>query len=237
MEKISTGSLALDQFLEGGYEKDVITTLYGPGGSGKTNLCLMAAVNVAKSGKKVIFLDTEGGFSVDRLNQLTSESVLKNILLLKATSFAEQQDLFVKLLGEVNSNLGLIIVDSMVMMYRLELGLARESQNHARITTVNRSMSRQLRILSEISRKRNIPVIITDQVYSNFSKDAEITGREVHMVGGDLLKYWSKCIIELKRSTDSKRRLVLRKHRSIPEKEFGFYVVNEGIEKVGFRLF
>lgn len=236
MEKISTGSPELDQFLEGGYEKDVITTLYGPAGSGKTNLCLLAAVNIAKSGKKVIFIDTEGGFSVDRLNQLTNESVLNNILLLKATSFKEQEKLFDRLLKEVNSDLGLIIVDSIVMMYRLEIGLARESGNQDRITSVNRSMSAQLRILSEISRKRLIPVIITDQVYSNFAKDAEATGREVHMVGGDLLKYWSKCIIELKRSYD-RRRLVLRKHRSIPEKEFSFFINNKGISKAGFRLF
>lgn len=236
MAKITTGNLELDNFLDGGYEDDVITTIYGPAGSGKTNLCLLAAVNVAKNGKKVVFIDTEGGFSVDRLNQLTGESVLKNILLLKATSFAEQQELFNKLLLEINSKLGLIIVDSIVMMYRLELGMARENNNIKRITGLNRSMARQLRILSEISRKRKIPVIITDQVYSNFAKDAQETGREVHMVGGDLLKYWSKCIIELKRLTD-KRKLVLRKHRSIPEKEFMFYIVEKGISKAGFRLF
>lgn len=236
MEKISTGSPELDQFLEGGYEKDVITTLYGPAGSGKTNLCLLAAVNVAKSGKKVVFIDTEGGFSVDRLNQLTNESVLNNILLLKATSFKEQEKLFDRLLEEVNSNLGLIIVDSIVMMYRLEMGLARETMNHDKITHINRSMSSQLRILSEITRKKLIPVIITDQVYSNFAKDAQETGREVNMVGGDLLKYWSKCIIEIKRSNE-KRKIVLRKHRSLPEKEFSFYIHNKGISKVGFRLF
>lgn len=236
MEKISTGNAELDEFLDGGYEKDVITTFYGPAGTGKTNLCMLAAVNVAKSGKKVIFLDTEGGFSVDRLNQLTNEAVLKNILLLKATSFAEQQELFNRLLDEVKEGLGLIIVDSMVMLYRLELGLARESGNERRIIGINRSMSRQLRILSEISRKKNIPVLITDQVYSDFKKNDEDGQRRVHMVGGDLLKYWSKCIIELRKARD-RRKAILRKHRSLPEKEFIFYITQRGIEKSGFRLF
>ena len=240
MAKISTGSLELDKFLEGGYESDVITTLYGPAGSGKTNFCLMAAVSVAKSGKKVVFIDTEGGFSVDRLKQLTNESVLNNILLLKATSFAEQQEIFNKLLDEVNERLGLIIVDSIVMLYRLEMGLAREKESEKKIVGINRSMARQLRILSEISRKKGIPVIITDQVYSDFVKKDEDNPAEkqVHMVGGDLLKYWSKCIIELKRFGD-KKKAVLRKHRSLPEKQFIFYITGSGLEKArqGFRLF
>ena len=97
-------------------------------------------------------------------------------------------------------------------------------------------MSRQLRILNEISRRKNIPVLITDQVYSNFSKQGNLEGREVHMVGGDLLKYWSKCIIELKLDSD-RRKAVLRKHRSLPQKEFIFVINNRGISKAGFRLF
>ncbi len=239
MAKISTGNLELNQFLNGGYEKDVITTLYGPAGSGKTNLCMLAAVDAARHGKKVIFIDTEGGFSVDRLKQLTDEEVLGNILLLKATTFSEQQELFNRLLDEVgDENLGLIVVDSMVMLYRLELGIARERENDKSIVGINRSMSRQLRILNEIARKKLIPVIITNQVYADFVKhiDDEPKEKKVHMVGGDLLKYWSKCIIELKINRD-RRQAVLRKHRSLPNREFIFYIIDKGIQKAGFRLF
>ena len=53
MNKISTGAEFLDKFLEGGYENDVVTTIYGPSGSGKTNLCLVAAVKIVENGKKV----------------------------------------------------------------------------------------------------------------------------------------------------------------------------------------
>jgi len=237
MAKISTGSLELNEFLNGGYEKDVITTYYGPAGSGKTNLCMIAAVDMARKGKKVIFIDTEGGFSVDRLRQLTDDSVLKNILLLKATNFSEQQELFNKLLDEVNDeNLGLIIVDSIVMLYRLELGIAREKANDKSILGINRSMSRQLRILNEIARKKLIPVIITDQVYADFIKSGEQKEKKVHMVGGDLLKYWSKCIVELRINKD-RRHAILRKHRSLPRKDLSFYRTDKGIQKAGFRLF
>jgi len=38
--KISAGSYDLNKWLYGGYDSDIITTLYGPGGSGKTTAVL-----------------------------------------------------------------------------------------------------------------------------------------------------------------------------------------------------
>ena len=102
-------------------------------------------------------------------------------------------------------------------------------------------LAKQLRILAEISRKRYIPVIITNQIYHDFLSKEEIEAGinkedRIHMVGGDLLSYWSKCLIELQ-NRDGKKRLVLRKHRSLPEKEFSFAITNEGIERAGFKIF
>jgi len=72
-KRVSAGVKLLDDLLEGGYETDAITTIYGPAGAGKTNLALLASVGIAKQGKKVIFIDTEGGFSVSRLKQILPE--------------------------------------------------------------------------------------------------------------------------------------------------------------------
>ena len=55
-EKISAGDYELNKFLYGGYETDIITTIYGPGGSGKTNFCVLAAASQAKKGNKVVFV-------------------------------------------------------------------------------------------------------------------------------------------------------------------------------------
>jgi len=92
--KISAGSFELNKFLFGGYEKDIITTIYGPAGSGKSNFCLMACASVAKKNGKVIFIDTEGGFSLERLKQIANldnsedfKKILENILILKPTNF------------------------------------------------------------------------------------------------------------------------------------------------------
>jgi DNA repair protein RadB len=70
--KLATGSKVLDEMLKGGYEKDIITTIYGPAGAGKTVLCILCAINVARSGKKVVYVDSEGGFSLERLKQIAS---------------------------------------------------------------------------------------------------------------------------------------------------------------------
>ena len=233
-ERISAGAYDLNKWLFGGYEKDIITTIYGPAGSGKTNLCILAAVSQAKKGNKVVFVDTEGGFSIDRFKQISGEEdILKNLLLLKPTNFNEQKKSFDILLKTIKSDkqVSLIIVDSMTMLYRLELSEKEENK----IKELNSELSKQLRTLAEIARNRNIPVIITNQIYYSFLSDEDFQSgkqRDVNMVGGDILRYWSKCLIEMQNNS-GKRKAILRKHRSLPEKEMEFIIDNKGIRKKG----
>src|SRR3989344_7743893 len=200
-EKISTGSQDLNKWLFGGYEKDVITMIAGPPGSGKTNFAILAACSQAKKGNKVIFIDPEGGFSVERVKQLlndkdkTSEGkidekfVLENILLLKPTSFEEQKKDFEKLLKNLDEHVSLIVVDSMTILYRLDFAVAREKSENE-IQKINSELVRQIKTLAEIARKKEIPVLVTNQIYKWGEKNSE-GGREVlntTMVGGDILK-------------------------------------------------
>lgn len=240
-EKISTGSYDLNTWLYGGYEKDIITMIAGPPGCGKTNFVILASCSQAKKGKKVIFVDTEGGFSVERVKQIVgkenSEDILNNIFLLKPTSFDEQRKDFLKLLNFLKKEeIGLIVIDGMAMLYRLEIGEAHNLKDDEKIKGINREIAKQMRILSEISRKQNIPVLITNQVYLEFLSEEEFkkgVERNTNIVGGDLFKYWSKCIIELK-NDNGKRKAVLLKHRNLPQKEIGFVIKNEGISKRGW---
>jgi len=237
-EKISTGSYDLNTWLYGGYEKDIITMVAGSPGSGKTNFAILVACSQAKHGNKVIFVDTEGGFSIERVKQIVGsenlDKILENILLLSPTNFEEQKSDFIKLLGLVKKEqFGVIIIDGMSMLYRLELGDAIRSGDDENIKKINREVANQMRTLAEISRKKNIPIMITNQVYSDFLSEEEFknqTERKTNIVGGDLFKYWSKCIIELKNNS-GKRKAVLLKHRSLPEKEMSFIIKNEGIFK------
>ena len=225
--KISTGSYDLNKWLFGGYDKDVVSVIYGGSGSGKTNFCLLAAVSQAKKGNKVVFVDTEGGFSCERVEQIAGErykEVLDNILLLKPTEFSEQKKIFDKLHDYLKGGVGLVVVDGMTILYRLDSALAKD-KDEAEYKAVNAELVRQIKMLAEISRKQNIPVIMTAQVY-NWEEEQK-------MVGGDILKYWAKCWIELKNERGV-RKAFLRKHRSQPEKEIEFKIVGEGIKKAGW---
>lgn len=240
IEKISAGSFDLNRWLFGGYESGVITMIAGPPSSGKTNFVILAGCSLAKKGKRVIFIDTEGGFSPERVKQIVGESyeeILGNLLILNPTGFEEQKKFFEKLLATVKKeHAGLIIVDGMAMLYRLELGDARKSGSDEKVQEVNREVAKQMRILAEIARKQEIPIIITNQVYSDFvteedRKKGVLPG--VNIVGGDLFKYWSKTIIELQ-NDKGKRKAILLKHRSMPKKELSFEIRNKGIFKRGW---
>jgi DNA repair protein RadB len=235
--KISAGSYDLNVWLSGGYDSDIITTFYGGPGSGKTNLCITAAVSQAKKGNKVVFIDTEGGFSSERVKQLISSSksngknnlisvdeVLQRIFVLKPTNFKEQEEAFNQILKHLKEQVSLIIVDGITMLYRLDFADARKKEI-TDVQQVNSALTKQMRILAEISRKHNIPVLVTNQVYN--------WNNEQRMVAGDILKYWSKCLIEL--VNDRGRRVAhLRKHRSLPEKSFEFQIYDGGIRKKGW---
>jgi len=239
--KISAGSYDLNKFLFGGYEQDIITTIYGAAGTGKTNFCLLASVSQAKKENKVIFIDTEGGFSIERFKQLAGENyekLLENIILVKPVNFSEQIKVFSNLIKEIKSKgkIGLIVVDGMTMLYRLELAEASKKNEKGGIKNINSELAKQMRILAEIARTKNIPIIITNQVYSEFlSREEQEAGKiaETRMVGGSILQYWSKCIIELSLER-GKRKIILRKHRSLPEKSLDFEITNTGIRKRGW---
>ncbi len=222
MTKISTGAVFLDALLDGGYDDDIITTIFGPSGAGKTNFCLLAAVKIAESGKKVLFIDTEGGIAVERIKQISSDyqTVLGRIIFFNPITFAEQNEIFEEFRKSIIEQIGLIVVDSISMLYRLELGKSEE------VYGVNTALGRQIAYLVEIARKKKIPVLITNQVYTDFDHRDE-----VKMVGGDLLKYGSKCLLELKRGEEH-REIILRKHRSLPDgKRAKFRIAQKGVEE------
>jgi DNA repair protein RadB len=69
--KYSAGCKNIDELLGGGFESGTVTQLYGEAGSGKTNICLQTAVECARKGKTVIFIDSEG-FSPERFLQIAN---------------------------------------------------------------------------------------------------------------------------------------------------------------------
>jgi DNA repair protein RadB len=220
--KIKTNS-PLDKLLDGGIEDDTITNIYGPAGSGKTNVILLATLECIKNGKMVLYIDTEGSFSFDRFRQLGGdEELLKKIIFIEPGTWEDQhaQIKDLKRTIEAEKDIGLIAIDSMVTLYRLEL----DKEN---FPMVNKQLATQYSILSKIARDHKIPVLVTNQVYSQ-GDGIEITSRSVG-------HYWSKCLIELKKTGKSNCRFaIIRKHRSLPEgKSIEFEIKEKGLKEIG----
>lgn len=205
MINISTGSKDLDSFSKFG----CFTVLYGPASSGKTTLCLLAAIEQAKNKKKVIFIDTENSFPVERFKQLSDNmEILDFIIIIKANNFKSQQEKIKFLLELIKKNkISLVIIDTIGCHYRRLL-----KHNHE---LANAMLKSQLNILKSIA--KYIPVLITNQVYSDLKGDFNI-------VSGNLIKNYAPLLIKLQKNP---RKLILENEK----KEFLFEIRNEGIFK------
>ena len=222
--KIPSNS-SLDTLLGGGFEKGTITQIFGPPSSGKSNITMTLAVNVAKNNKKVIYMDTEGGISIDRVKQIAGpdfSKVANNIIVLEPTNFLEQNDNLKSIdfwLKKNHADVDLIILDSAVALYRVD---------DMKSSKLNKELGKQMGMLSKIARQYDVAVVVTNQIYSSIDEEGN---NDIRAVGGTILQYWSKVIIQLERGDEINQRVAtLIRHRSIPEgKKAMFTISSNGI--------
>ena len=216
---------SLDELLDGGFEKGTVTQIFGSPSSGKSNVTLTLAVNVAKNNRKVIYIDTEGGISIDRIKQISGpyfSNVANNIIVFEPTDFLEQTetlrsiDVWIK---KHHEEVDLIVLDSAVALYRVD---------DMKSYKLSKELRKQVQLLSNIARKHDIAVIITNQIYNAFDDEGN---NEVKAVGGDILEYTSKVIIKLERGDEINQRIAtLKRHRSLPEgRHVTFHITSNGI--------
>lgn len=222
--KIPSNS-SLDDLLDGGFEKGCVTQIFGSPSSGKSNVALMLTVNVAKTGRKVIYIDTEGGISIDRIKQISGPyfpDVANNIMVFEPTDFLQQTENLRSIdvwLRKHHEEVDLIILDSAVALYRVD---------DMKSYKLSKELRKQIQLLSNIARRYDIAVIITNQIYNSFDDEGN---SEVKPVGGDILEYISKVIIRLERGSETDQRIAtLKRHRSIPEgRQVTFSITSDGI--------
>jgi DNA repair protein RadB len=214
--RLATGCRPLDDLLGGGLEPGAITLVYGEAGTGKTNLCLQAAVQAdAADGRRIGYIDTEG-VSLERLEQIAgdrNQDLLKSILFFTPHNLVEQQKM-VAALAKIKDP-KLIIVDSINMHYRLLLGQDGE--------TATKSITAQMSSLLALARTTDVPILITGQVFGD--EDA------VRPFGGRIMEHIVKTMIRLERIGTGQRKATIHKHRSQPEGAYAtFRITATGLE-------
>lgn len=217
MKHLSLKCESLDHLLNGGIEYKIITKIFGEAGSGKTNLCLQASRECANIGKKVAYIDSEG-VSLERLIQICSDynykDIFSKIIFFSPSSIEEQESMIEKAIKI--KNLGLIVVDTINLFYRINLEDDKEGSM--------RSFTRQMANLQIASREKNIYTIIIEQVFTDKNGIIKpFTNRDTeHMV---------KTIIRLDKIDIGIRQATLLKHRSEPEnKKVTFKITQKGLE-------
>jgi DNA repair protein RadB len=222
-ERRSSGNSAMDQLLGGGLEVRTITQFYGEPASGKSTICMIAAVTSLRAGQTVVFIDSEG-FSIERFRQIAgadTEKIAEHLFLFEPIDF-EQQGIMI---AEAEKILkvhkpGLLVMDSATALYRNDLERGRDSIQ---------MLTRQMIHLLGYSKRYDIPVIVTNQVYMDTVKNTFLG------LGGTALEHISKVIIRLEKTDRTGfRRARLVKHRSQPEgASFEFEIVEDGIRPQG----
>jgi DNA repair protein RadB len=218
--------------LLGNIEPGAVTSFYGQPGTGKTNLCLLLALDCVRSGGRVLFIDTEGGLSKERAAQVAggSPEFLKNVELLEPRTLAEQEQ---SVRSAEKSQARLIILDSAVALYRIEhaeLAEGVSDKDRAKkmdvLLSANRSLSRQMSALSKIAKDRSIPVVVTAHAFKSWDDGS------YDIVGGDAMRYWSKTMVYLEKTgKTSERKATIAKHRSREEHGVAkFLLTNDGIK-------
>ncbi|MHB8584259.1 MAG: DNA repair and recombination protein RadB [Thermoplasmatota archaeon] len=220
--RVPFGCEPLDALLGGGVESGAITEIYGEAASGKTNACLQLARNVAAGGGKVAYIDTEG-VSLERFAQIcggTFAQVQKAILFFEPFNLREQEAVVDKAsrLAASAPEIGIIILDSATLHYRLTLS-GTDGVRERRI------LAGQLQSLANVARKRDIPVVVTNQVYTDVETD------QVEPLGGQLIRHITKTVVRFEKAGIGRRKGILVRSRSLAEgAEAHFRLTAKGIE-------
>jgi DNA repair protein RadB len=220
LDRLPSGCQSLDRLLGGGFESGIVTQLYGEAGTGKTNIVIQLAIQAVSRGLRVIFIDTEG-FSPDRFKQIAgagAKEIASKIIIFEPLSLEQQHTSIQEASKIAGKDLGLVVLDSATSLYRVLL----ESDDNRQI---RRLLSIQLGELQEMARRHRIPVVITNQVYT------DVATNELKPLGGTYLEHMCKAIVQVEKIGQGKRRARIAKHRSQPEGETAeFEITSHGVE-------
>lgn len=197
----------LDRLLGGGFTVGDLAVIYGEAGTGKTTLVIQTAVEAARRGSKVLYIDADHSFTHQRFMQLAGEdadAVSKRILLFFPETFSAQSNLIENIENYVTASTRLMVVDTVTSLYRVSLGSAE------RTFSLNRELNRQLAYLSEVALRRKLVTLLTSQVHARM----DFPFGRIEPVARRTLAHWPKTIIRLRNTPDrSRKEIVIERRR------------------------
>ena len=233
---ITTGSENFDKLLGGqGVETHSITECYGKYASGKSQVGFQLCVNVqlpkSKGGldAEAVFIDTEGTFRPERIEQLAKavgidpKKALKKIYVARAFSSDHQMLLAEKvpeLLEQENKKVKLVVVDSLMGLFRSEF------VGRGTLATRQQKLNRHLHALQRLADRFKLAIYITNQV---MARPDIFFGDPTAAVGGHVLAHAATYRVYLRKSKGTKRIARLVDSPSLPEAEAVFTVDTPGI--------
>ncbi len=195
VDKISTGSKALDGLFGGGVESNAITEVYGEFGSGKSSIAHQIAVNVQlpknKGGAEgmAVWLDSESTFRPERIKQLAEAvgldpiKVLKNIKVARCFNSDHQMLVAEKVEDLIKKDklpVKLVIVDSLMSHFRSDFS------GRGQLADRQQKLNKHLHTLLKLATTFNVVVYITNQV---MAKPDTFFGDPTTAVGGHVLHH------------------------------------------------
>jgi len=229
--KLTTGTL-IDELIGGGMKPKSSALLYGEYASGKTQACFTMAVRCPS---QVIYLDSEGTFSANRIKQICDASglnyqdIFKKIHLFDIENWIQQLYVVYHLPSPADiGDVGLIILDSLIKQFRgLEFS-GRENLG------MRQALIRQnLMDLETMARNYNSALIYTTQVYEDVSGGVSPYMPDwvsQQMSGGKSLEHAPSYVIFLRKGEGNVRIAQLQDSSWVAQGERPFLITEKGIE-------